>query len=70
MSFLFFTFLVLNKSLTKGSKSLVYNVDRVVLDRVSYFVPLNSASCYDEMRSEIGQKKLTDVSYGIKLPLI
>ena len=45
-------------------------MDRVVLRSSVLFRAINSASCYDETRSEIGQKKLTDVSYGIKLPLI
>ena len=50
-SFLFFTFLVLNKSLTKGSKSLVYNVDRVVLRSSVVFRAIKQ--CFLLRRDEI-----------------
>lgn len=53
--FVFFTFLVLNKSLTKGSNSLVYDVDRVLLRSSVLF--RNNKQCFLLQRDEIWDKK-------------
>lgn len=53
--FVFFTFLVLNKSLTKGSNSLVYDVDRVLLRSSVLF--RNNKQCFLLQRDEIWNKK-------------